>query len=94
MDKETKLKEATNKAGRAKQLLDNQELKAAFETVESRYLEALLGTDVDDDVARFRFAEAIKVVRLVARQLEITIQNGKLSQAELDAMNGVMKAIH
>ncbi len=47
--------------------------------------------DVKDDLARFRYSEAIKVIRLVTRQLSIAVQNGKLSQADLDAMSGKKK---
>jgi hypothetical protein len=84
--RELKLNEASNKAGRAAQALDNEELKAAFKIVEAQYLDALLTADEKDDLGRFRYGEAIKVVRLVARQLNIAVQNGKLAKAELTEM--------
>lgn len=91
MDNITKLREETQTAGRASQLLDNKEFKDAIKVVESQYVDALLMADVKDDLARFRYSEAIKVIRLVTRQLSIAVQNGKLSQADLDAMSGKKK---
>lgn len=91
MDNITKLREETQTAGRASQLLDNKEFKDAIKVVEAQYVDALLMADVKDDLARFRYSEAIKVIRLVTRQLSIAVQNGKLSQADLDAMSGKRK---
>ena len=86
--RQLQLREANNKAGRAQQLLENRELREAFEVVERQYLDALLLAPEKDDLGRFRYSEAIKVIRLVRRQLQTVVENGKLSKAELDVMTG------
>ena len=85
---ELKLKGEVRDASEAKALLDNPLLKDALDTMEQQYLSALLQCDVGDDTGRFRFSEGIKVARMLTRQLGLIVQNGKLPQAELDAMKG------
>ena len=84
----SKLTDDVATAGRAQQLLDNKEFTTAVEIVEKRYLEALLAADPTDDMGRFRLAEAIRVVRMVVRHLQIVVEGGKLSKATLEAMTG------
>ena len=83
MTKKTKHKDSVQTANNAASILDNKEFKSAIEAVEKQYLDCLLCADPQDDVARFRYAEAIKVVRLVSRQLRVAVENGKLSAAAL-----------
>lgn len=54
---------------------------------EAAYLDKLLGCEPADDVGRFRYAEAIKVVRKVRRQLEIYVESGKLARRQISAVN-------
>ena len=83
-----KLNEEVQEANGAKRLLADPLLKGALESLSEQYLDALLKCVVSDDIGRFRFGEGIKVVKMLTRQLEIVVQNGKLPQAELDAMKG------
>ena len=71
----TKLKDLVQKAQHAGEVLNNQPFKNAMEAVEKQYLDAMLTADEKDDLGRFRYAEAIKVVRLVARHLRIATGN-------------------
>lgn len=72
------LKDDVQAANNSSWLLDNPEYKAACETVEKQYLEFALAADITDDLSIRRANEAIRVVRLVTRQLAIAVQNGKL----------------
>jgi hypothetical protein len=88
LTKETKLNDEVRTASHAAQLLDNEVFKSAIAAVEGQYLNAMLSADEKDDLGRFRYAEAIKVVRMVSRHLRSAVENGKLSTAELDTMQG------
>ena len=68
--------------------MSNDILSDAFDEVERQYLDAMLTATEKDDLGRFRFSEAIKVVRLVKQQLAIAISNGELSSHELTMMSG------
>jgi len=80
-------------AENAQSLIDNKELTDAFSVVERQYLDAMLTANEKDDLARFRYAEAIKVVRMVRQQLAVTVQNGKLSAIELAEISGEKKSL-
>ena len=84
----SKLTDDVATAGRAQQLPENKEFTTAVETVVTRYLQALLAADTTDDMGRLRLAEAIRVVRMVVRHLQIVVEGGKLSKATLEAMTG------
>ena len=76
------------RANEARALMSNDILSEAFDEVERQYLDAMLTATEKDDLGRFRFSEAIKVVRLVKQQLAIAISNGELSSHELTMMSG------
>mgnify|MGYP003637377227 FL=1 len=76
------------RANEARALMSNDILSDAFDEVERQYLDAMLTATEKDDLGRFRFSEAIKVVRLVKQQLAIAISNGELSSHELTMMSG------
>ena len=84
----TKLRDNTQEAKEAERLLNDKQFKKAMSAIEQQYIDALLTASEKDDLGRFRYAEAIKVVRMVDRHLRIAINAGKLSQADLDAMKG------
>ena len=88
MTNNVEILEEVRLANEAEQLLNNKILKDAFAEVERQYLEAFLAVDVKEDLGRFRFSEAIKVLRLVRQQLNTAVQNGKLSAYELKQMGG------
>lgn len=75
-------------AKEAEQLSNNDTLSSAFDKVEEQYLEAMLLASEKDDLGRFRYSEAIKVLRLVKQQLFLAIQDGELSKFELSQMGG------
>jgi len=52
--------EAVRSAESAKRLLDDPDIKKAFDKVQEDYLQALLTASEKDDLGRFRYAEAIK----------------------------------
>jgi len=71
----------------AKQLIANKQITEAFDTIERQYMDAFLLASEKDDLGRFRYAEAIKVVRMVRSQLANAVKNGQLSAFELSELN-------
>jgi len=86
MDNVTDL-EAVRSAESAERLLKDAALKRAFEQCEEDYLKALLHVADNDDLGRFRFAEAIKVCKMVRRHLSVAVENGKLSAKVLEEVS-------
>ena len=68
-------------------LLRDNVFQEIIQESESAYLEKLLKCDPADDVGRFRYAEAIRVVRKVRRQLETYIESGKLARHQIAGVN-------
>lgn len=83
MTDETKLNQATGKAVRAQELLDNELLTEAFKGLEDSYSAAWRTTSIDDVAAREKLFLAINVVGKVRDHLTAIVANGKLAQAEL-----------
>lgn len=61
-------------------LLRDEIFKKILHESEEAYLDKLLKCEPGDDLGRFRYAEAIKVVRKVSRQLEMYVESGKLAR--------------
>jgi hypothetical protein len=80
---ESKLDQATAKAVRAQELLDNELLIEAFRGLEDSYTAAWRATRIDDVAAREKLFLAINVVGKVRDHLTGILTNGKLAQAEL-----------
>jgi len=80
---ETKLGEASAKAVRAQDLLDNELLSEAFKGLEDNYTAAWRATTIDDVGAREKLFIAINIVGKVRDHLATIVTNGKLAQAEL-----------
>lgn len=80
---EIKLGEATVKAARAQELLDNKLLTEAFGDLEDSYTSAWRSTGIEDVAAREKLFLAINIVGKVRDHLTAVITNGKLAQAEL-----------
>lgn len=74
-------------ANAAQRILDDKQITNAFEMVEHSYLDAMLTASEKDDLGRFRYSEAIKVLRLVRHHLANTVKNGALSKHELDEIS-------
>jgi hypothetical protein len=80
---ETKLGEASAKAVRAQNLLDNELLSEAFKGLEDSYTAAWRATKIEDAGAREKLFLAINIVGKVREHLIAIVTNGKLAQAEL-----------
>lgn len=68
-------------------LMRDDVFKKIIQESEDEYLAKLLKCDPADDVGRYRYAEAIKVVRKVRRQLETYIESGKLARHQIAGIN-------
>lgn len=71
----------------AKTLLENPILVATLEHLEHAYLDAWRDTSPDQTRQREQLWMAVNVVGKFKDHLGIVVQNGKLAQAEIDAMN-------
>jgi hypothetical protein len=83
MSDEDRLAQATAKAVRAQDLLDNELLAEAFAGLEDSYTAAWRSTTIDDAAAREKLFIAINVVGKVRGHLAAIVTDGKLAQAEL-----------
>jgi hypothetical protein len=83
MADESRLREATTRAVRAQELLDNDLLTEAFATLEKGYVAAWRATTIDDAASREKLFLAINIVGKVRDHLMGVIANGRLAQAEL-----------
>lgn len=71
------------RANRAAQLLDDDLLKGAFESLEQAYIAAWRQTLIDDTTAREKLFLAINIVGKVRGHLQAILDDGKLAAAEL-----------
>ena len=83
MTDESKLNQATARAVRAQDLLDNELLAESFMSLEENYTAAWRATTIDDVGSREKLFLAINVVGKVRDHLAAIVANGKLAQAEL-----------
>lgn len=83
---EDALTQATAKALRAQNLLDNDLLTEAFKGLEDSYTQAWRATMIDDVSAREKLFLAINVVGKVREHLAAIVSNGKLAAVELRAL--------
>lgn len=87
----TKLKDVQQAAADANRLVGDKLFKEALANIEKQYIDGMLMLDVNDDLGRHRFAEAIKVTRMISRHLQSVIGTGKLAKAELAELSGKKK---
>jgi hypothetical protein len=80
---DSQLDQATAKALRAQELLDDELLAGAFDGLEDTYTAAWRATTIDDIAAREKLFLAINIVGKVRDHLAAVVANGKLAQAEL-----------
>jgi hypothetical protein len=83
MTDESRLHEATAKAARAQELLDNEVLSEAFESLEKSYVAAWRTTTIDDTAGREKLFVAINIIAKVRDHLASVVANGRLAEAEL-----------
>lgn len=79
-----KLAKAIGDAAHAGRLLNDEFLMNSFETLRTTYLNAMLYTMPEETEKRERLWQAIHIVGKVRDHLKITLDGGKLAQAELD----------
>jgi hypothetical protein len=80
---EFKLRKAMERAARAKQLLENEELKAAFEVVESVYMGVWRNTDAMDQERRERCYNIVTALNDVRKYLIAAVENGDAAAREM-----------
>lgn len=83
---EDKLRAAVSKGARAKALLNDDIISGALKTLEQSYIDAWLATHPRDQDARERLWTAVQVTRKFRDHLSIVVDDGKIAQAEIDAM--------
>jgi phage FluMu protein gp41 len=83
MTDEADLDQAAAKALRVQDLLDNEILTEAFDTLEKSYVTAWRATAIDDVTGREKLFLAINIVGKVRGHLASVVANGKLAEAEL-----------
>ncbi len=83
MSDESRLDQATARAVRAQELLDNELLTETFRTLEENYTSAWRATTIDDVAGREKLFLAINIVGKVRDHLASVVANGKLARAEL-----------
>lgn len=86
MPDEIKLQKDAARGERAAQLLQNELLKEALDTLESDYSKALFETRIHDSIGREKLFIAVNVVRKVRDHLAIAVANGKIAQSELNEL--------
>ena len=82
-----KLQNAVALSREAKGLLENGLLNQTLDHLERAYLDAWRDTSPDQVRQREQLWMAVNVVGKFKEHLGIVVQNGKLAQAEIDAMN-------
>jgi CRISPR/Cas system-associated protein Csm6 len=87
MSDEIQLQQDTNRAARAKALLDNELLQEAFKNLEESYINAWRVTKHDDELGREKLFLAVNVIGKVKEHLLSIVANGKLAQAELNKLH-------
>jgi hypothetical protein len=87
MSDEIQLQQDTNRAARAKALLDNELLQEAFKSLEESYINVWRVTKHDDELGREKLFLAVNVIGKVKEHLLSIIANGKLAQAELNKLH-------
>ena len=83
MSDESRLHEAAARAARAQELLDNELLTGAFESLGKNYIAAWRATTIDDAAGREKLFLAINIVGKVRNHLASVVANGRLAEAEL-----------
>jgi hypothetical protein len=83
MTDDNRLSAAIAKGARAQELLENELLSEAFNTLEQSYTSAWRSATIDDVQGREKLFLAINIVGKVRDHLKAVLANGRLAQAEL-----------
>lgn len=84
MSDDDKLLKARMDGARARALLADETLQAAFAELKRSYADKLLSTTIAESVARETLYQAHRLVGELQRHLQYVIDNGKLADAELE----------
>lgn len=82
------LAQAISRAARAKSLLNDDLLREALFALEANYIDHWRVTKATDTDARERLWLAVQVVGKVRDHLKHVVDDGKIAQAEMDALLG------
>jgi hypothetical protein len=75
--------EAQARGARAADLLNNDLLKEAFQTLEEAYIKTWRETDATNQIGREKLFIAVNVVGKVREHLETVVSSGKVAAAQL-----------
>lgn len=81
---EGKAREAQRRGRRARELLEDADLKKAFEMVEGVYLAAWRGSDANDVSRRERCHIAVSLLDDIKNFLHACVENGDAARAEIE----------
>ena len=79
--------ERVARAAHAARLLSDDILTDALDTLERDYVEQILACGPKDDLGRFRFTEAVKVVHAVRDHIQRVVDDGQMAQREIKSLN-------
>ncbi len=77
------LEQRLHSGSRAKEVLENEEFRAAFEAVEKEIIEQWTNSPARDQAGRESLWTYLMLLRKVKKQLESTLETGKLAELEL-----------
>jgi len=84
---ELALRKQMAQGAQAQATLDNPAIAVAFELLEAEYFKAWKESASTDSEARERLWTAATIVGIVRSHLQQAVSDGKLAQAEIDALN-------
>jgi hypothetical protein len=87
MTDEFTLRKATDRAAKARAVLDNDTVKEAFDTLRQGYTDAWLATDPRDTAGRELCWVARTLVDKVESHFKIAVTDGKIAMAELNEID-------
>lgn len=87
MTDEFTLRKATDRAAKARVLLDSDLFNEAFADLRQAYIDGWEATSARDQDARERFWTAITVLARVRGHLETMLTDGKVAMVELNEMD-------
>ncbi len=70
-------------ANRAKEVLENEEFKKAFEDIEKEVIEQWTNSPARDEAGREKLWSYLHLLRKVRMHLQSTLESGKLAQINL-----------
>lgn len=69
---------------RAREVLDNEEFHAAFDSIEKEVIEKWTNSPARDQAGREKCWEYLMLLRKVKTQLQSTLETGKLAELDLN----------